>query len=254
MFPAPSALQALLAILSGFLVGFSLGLIGGGGSILAVPLLLYLVGYSKYPHLVIGTTAFAVGVNAYINLFQHMRHKTVKLKPGLVFALIGALGDYIGATLGLITPGKTLLLLFGVLMIIVALLMLRNNTATSQRQSTSWTRLTVTAFLVGIAAGYFGIGGGFLIVPGLMFSTSISIVEAISTSLLSVGTFGVVAALRYFLAGEVDFLIAALYLVGGVLGGYFGTKIEHSVPKRTLKLIFSAIVIVVALYLIYSNI
>jgi Predicted permeases len=183
-----------------------------------------------------------------------MRHKTVKLKPGLVFALIGALGDYIGATLGLITPGKTLLLLFGVLMIIVALLMLRNNTATSQRQSTSWTRLTVTAFLVGIAAGYFGIGGGFLIVPGLMFSTSISIVEAISTSLLSVGTFGVVAALRYFLAGEVDFLIAALYLVGGVLGGYFGTKIEHSVPKRTLKLIFSAIVIVVALYLIYSNI
>src|SRR5579875_3261770 len=131
MLPPISPLQIILSIFSGFLVGFSLGLIGGGGSILAVPLLLYLVGYSRYPHLVIGTTALAVGLNAYVNVYQHMRHRTVNLRSGVVFAALG------GAELGLITPGRTLLFFFGVLMIIVAVLMLRGRGHDSVEQNTT---------------------------------------------------------------------------------------------------------------------
>jgi len=266
MLPPISPLQIILSIFSGFLVGFSLGLIGGGGSILAVPLLLYLVGYSRYPHLVIGTTALAVGLNAYVNVYQHMRHRTVNLRSGVVFAAFGAVGALGGAELGLITPGRTLLFFFGVLMIIVAVLMLRGRGHDSVEQNTTkvgesrprvkgrgGVLLGVTGLATGLASGYFGIGGGFLIVPALMFSAALPITEAISTSLISVGTFGVVSAVRYAFAGEVYYPIALLYLVGGALGGYFGTKIEHSVPRRTLRIAFAAIVITVAIYIMVAN-
>ena len=266
MLPPITLLQIFLSILSGFLVGFSLGLIGGGGSILAVPLLLYLVGYSRYPHLVIGTTALAVGLNAYINVYQHMRYRTVKIRSGLIFAAFGALGALGGAELGLITLGKTLLFFFGILMIVVAVLMLRGKEHDTRKpdpqgegvvqiknKKKGGVLLGVTGFATGLASGYFGIGGGFLIVPGLMFSAALPITEAISTSLISVGTFGVVSVFRYALAGEVYYPIALLYLVGGVFGGYLGTKLEHSVPRNTLRNAFAIIVITVAIYIMVVN-
>ncbi|MEM0320844.1 MAG: sulfite exporter TauE/SafE family protein [Thermoprotei archaeon] len=265
MLPTITLLQVLLSVFSGFLVGFSLGLIGGGGSILAVPLLLYLVGYSRYPHLVIGTTALAVGINAYINVYQHMRHRTVNVGKGVTFAAFGAVGALGGAELGLITPGRTLLFFFAILMIVVAALMLRGNrqdakpsksgvtTTQPKARRKGGTLLGLTGLATGVASGYFGIGGGFLIVPGLMFSAALPITEAISTSLISVGTFGVVSAIRYALAGEVYYPIALLYVLGGTLGGYFGTKLEHSVPRSTLRKAFAIIVVTVAIYIMVQN-
>ncbi|MEM0288279.1 MAG: sulfite exporter TauE/SafE family protein [Nitrososphaerota archaeon] len=261
--PSLNFVQAFLAVLSGFVVGFSLGLIGGGGSILAVPLLLYVVGYSKYPHLVIGTTALAVGLNAYVNLYSHYRNKTLRVKPGIVFALFGALGAFIGAELGLITPGNTLLFLFGILMILVAVMMLRgrdnikkdiqNPTAIIKQTANRTLKTALTGIAVGIASGYFGIGGGFLIVPGLMFSSGLAITEAISTSLISVGTFGIVSAFRYAISNQVDYIVSLLYLSGGVFGGILGARLEYRAPRQMLRLIFSAIVIIVAIYIIFKN-
>jgi uncharacterized membrane protein YfcA len=100
-----SLFQYLLTVISGIIVGFSLGLIGGGGSILAVPLLLYFVGLAYLPHqsanyidhLVIGTTALAVGLNAFVNSFIHWLKRNVKVKKGLVFAGMGVIGTIIGA-------------------------------------------------------------------------------------------------------------------------------------------------------------
>lgn len=243
MLPTLSVSQALLAILSGFLVGFSLGLIGGGGSILAVPLLLYVVGYSEYPHLVIGTTALAVGLNALVNVYNHHRNNSA--------------GALLGAQLGLITPGRDLLFYFGILMIIVGLLMLRKDEGKSvalHGARTGWIYLIPAAVAVGVASGYFGIGGGFLIVPALMLSSSLSIGEAIPTSLISVGAFGLISAFRYALAGQVDYIVSLLYLLGGFFGGVAGSKFEYSISKRRLRIIFSTIVILVAVYIIFQNI
>ncbi|MEZ0290127.1 MAG: sulfite exporter TauE/SafE family protein [Sulfolobales archaeon] len=271
-----SFLQYLLSVVSGFLVGFSLGLIGGGGSILAIPLLLYFVGLAYIPlrdpsvsvdfidHLVIGTTALSVGLNAYINTFMHWRHGNVRVLEGLLFSAPGVVGAYVGARAGLGTRGPLLLVLFGVLMIVIAVMILRGRDRPQTLRESTLRRsvkreikihkLVPAGFVVGFASGFFGIGGGFLIVPGLLFSTSLDMLEAVGTSLIAVGTFGLATATTYALAGEIDVIISLLYLAGGVLGGFLGARIASGISRKTLRKIFSAILILVAIYIIYQNI
>ena len=109
----------LLSLMSGAIVGFSLGFIGGGGSILAVPLLLYVVGVED-PHVTIGTSALAVSINAAINLLHRGKKRNVKFREGLVFAIPGVVGTIIGSQLGLLTPPSSLILLFALLMLVMA--------------------------------------------------------------------------------------------------------------------------------------
>lgn len=249
-------LQIILSVISGILVGFSLGLIGGGGSILAIPLLIYFVGYD-HPHLVIGTTALAVGINAYLNLIPHTLKKNVNYKTGVIFTVPGIAGVLAGSELGLLTPGTFLLFFFGFLMIAIALYMLKRKCVTmsekERKVSKSYFALILTGITVGFASGYFGIGGGFLIVPGLLFGGGLNILQAVGTSLMSVGTFGVVTAARYAISGDLNIVISGLFIVGGVLGGWVGARYASRVPKRRLTQIFAIIVIVVAIYIIYQN-
>ena len=116
--------QTVLAIVSGSVVGFSLGLVGGGGSILAVPLLVYVVGLDN-PHIAIGTSAIAVALNAASNLAMHARSGNVKWYCAGVFAAAGVAGAFLGSTLGKMMDGQRLLALFAVLMMVVGALMLR---------------------------------------------------------------------------------------------------------------------------------
>ncbi len=249
-------LQIILSIISGILVGFSLGLIGGGGSILAIPLLIYFVGYD-HPHLVIGTTALAVGINAYLNLIPHTLKKNVNYRTGVIFTVPGIIGVLIGSELGLLTPGTFLLFFFGFLMIAIALYMLKRKcvdiSERGRKVSKSYLILILTGITVGFASGYFGIGGGFLIVPGLLFGGGLNIIQAVGTSLMAVGTFGVVTAARYAISGDLNIIISVLFILGGVLGGWIGARYASRVPKRRLTQIFAISVIVVAIYIIYQN-
>jgi uncharacterized membrane protein YfcA len=253
-------LQQVLAVISGSVVGFSLGLIGGGGSILAVPLLLYVVGI-RDAHLVIGTTALAVSLNAYIDMIPHWRQGHVKWLPAVGFAFPGAAGALIGSTLGKLVNGKALLFLFAILMIVVAVMMLRPTPSRSSDDAPfkwhrrMWWPVAGTGFLAGLLSGFFGIGGGFLIVPGLIFATGMSMIYAIATSLFSVGTFGLTTAINYAASGLVLWLIVAEYLAGGIIGGIFGDHLADrlSHQKRTLRYLFSSIVIVVAIYMLVLN-
>lgn len=115
--------QWVLTVASGGIVGFTLGLIGGGGSILAVPLMLYVVGVQD-PHIIIGSTAFSVSINAFLNLIPHARAGHVHWKPAIVFAIPGAIGAFFGSTLGKLVPSKQLLFLFSLLMIFMAIKMI----------------------------------------------------------------------------------------------------------------------------------
>ncbi len=117
--------QYLLGAASGSVVGFTLGLVGGGGSILAVPLMVYLVGVAS-PHVAIGTSALAVAANAGANLIPHARQGTIKWRCAGMYAFAGVLGAYGGSTLGKAFDGQHLLFLFALLMLVVGALMLRN--------------------------------------------------------------------------------------------------------------------------------
>ncbi len=250
--------QQLLAVISGLLVGFTLGLIGGGGSILAVPLLLYLVGYHN-PHVVIGTTALAVALTAYLNLLLHWRAGNVRWQPAIAFAIPGVLGAAVGAQIGKIVPGKQLLFLFAVLMFVVAINMLRPVTSTAGKSArTGWAmlaRTTPVGCMVGALSGFFGIGGGFLIVPGLMFAAGLPLLNAIGSSLFSVGMFGTTTAITYAFSGLVNWLVALEYIGGGILGGLAGARLATHLgkQKKTLSRIFAGVIIVVAIYMLYVN-
>lgn len=258
MFPVTD-LQQLLSVLAGGLVGFSLGLLGGGGSILAVPLLLYVVGYHD-PHVVIGTTALAVALTAYANLVPHWRAGNVRWKPALAFAVPGAVGAAVGASIGKLVGGKQLLFLFALLMMGVAVTMVwprgqsKPRSKPSERAMLLW--VLPVGLVVGVLAGFFGIGGGFLIVPGLMFASGMPIVGAVGSSLVAVGAFGTTTAVTYALAGKVNWLIAVEFFAGGVVGGWVGAwlAIRVSMRKQALSRIFAGVVFVVAIAMLLMNI
>ena len=155
-----------LSIISGIIVGFSLGLVGGGGSVLAVPLLLYVVGV-KDAHTAIGTSALAIGIIAAINLISHRKKGNLKIKKGIAFAIPGVAGTLIGSQLGLWTPADNLLILFAAFMIAIGVLMIKKKA--TQKEITSGSsglvllkkNLSLSGFSVGVLSGYFGIGGGF---------------------------------------------------------------------------------------------
>src|SRR5271156_6471109 len=119
-----SMMQAVTGLASGTLVGFSLGLVGGGGSILAVPLMVYVVGVPD-AHVAIGTSAIAVATNAAVNLFNHARGGTVIWSCALLFAAAGIVGAFGGSLLGKMLDGQKLLALFGLVMLVIAALMLK---------------------------------------------------------------------------------------------------------------------------------
>ena len=248
-----------LSIISGIIVGFSLGLIGGGGSVLAVPLLLYVVGV-KDTHLAIGTSALAVGIIAGISILNHRRSGNLQIKKGLLFAIPGVIGTLLGAQLGLWTPSDNLLLLFAGFMAVVGFSIIRKNTSKQEVTNENSNLILIkknvllSGFSVGMLAGYFGIGGGFLTVPTIMYSGGLNIVQAIGTSLVSVSSFGLTTAARYFVAGQVDLIIALLLIIGGVVGGYFGVKTSEKISKEKLSKVFAVLLFTVATYIVIRTI
>jgi hypothetical protein len=251
-------IQDALGVASGVLVGFSLGLVGGGGSILAVPLLIYLVGVPS-AHVAIGTSALAVAVNAAANLAQHARRGAVKWRCASVFAAAGVIGAFAGSSLSKIVDGQKLLVLFAILMLVVAGLMLArrsvagNEDVALSRQNVA--RLLALGLATGALSGFFGIGGGFLIVPALMLATGMPILNAVASSLVAVAAFGVTAAANYARSGLVDWWLAAIFIGGGVLGGIAGAQLAGTLGKTRgrLNIAFASVICAVAIYMLVRS-
>jgi len=250
--------QEILTVLSGSAVGFTLGLIGGGGSILAVPLLLYVVGLPS-PHVAIGTSALAVAVNAFANLIGHSRAGNVKWPCAAVFAVSGVVGAFGGSSLGKLIDGGRLLFLFALVMIAVGVAMLRPRASEGDASVRIDPRIAVRligiGLLTGFLSGLFGIGGGFLIVPGIMLGSGMHILNAVGSSLLSVGAFGLTTAANYAAAGLIDWVVAAEFIAGGVVGGLVGLRLAVRLGKTKgmLSRVFAGVIFVVAAYMLYRN-
>lgn len=250
--------QYLLGVGSGSLVGFILGLAGGGGSILAVPLMVYLVGVPS-PHVAVGTSALAVAVNAATNLIAHARAHTVKWRCAGVFALAGVLGAFFGSTLGKRFDGQKLLFLFALVMLYVGVRMLRkrgqSGDADVQCRRENAPRVLAYGGATGLFSGFFGIGGGFLIVPGLIASTGMPMLNAVGSSLVAVSAFGFTTAVNYAVSGLVDWPLAASFIGGGVVGGLAGTAASRRLAARkgALNSLFAGLIFVVALYMLWKS-
>lgn len=252
----PLADFALPALASGALIGFVLALVGGGGSILAVPLLVYFVGVGQ-PHMAIGTAAVAVALNAATGLVGHARAGNVRWACAASFALSGVIGAALGAELGKAFDGERLLALFGVLMVVVGSAMLRKRKGgenpdvrmTRETARPLLRRIIPTGLAVGLMAGFFGIGGGFLIVPGLVYATAMPVSLAIGSSLLVVTALGATTAASYALSGLVDWVLIGWMLAGGLVGTFIGRAAGKRLAshKRVLEVGFAVMVIAIGL-------
>lgn len=251
-------IQYLLGALSGGLIGFTLGLVGGGGSILAVPLMVYLVGVPS-PHMAIGTSALAVAANAATGLISHARQHNVKWRCGGMYALAGVFGALAGSSLGKAMDGQRLLFLFALLMLLVGGAMLKGRGQSGdpgvECNREKAPKVLGFGFGTGLFSGFFGIGGGFLIVPGLVMSTGMPMLNAVGTSLVAVTAFGLTTAFNYALSGLVDWPLAAIFIVGGAIGGLAGTKAANrlSATGGRLTTIFAALIFVVAIYMLWKS-
>ena len=252
------AVQYVLGLLSGGLVGFSLGMFGGGGSILAVPLMVYLVGVPN-AHMAIGTSAFAVAANAFTNLIGHARLGNVKWRCAIVYSLAGVVGAFGGSTVGKMVDGQHLLILFALLMLVVGGLMFRarkmQGNPQAQCNPENAPKVAVYGSLTGAFSGFFGIGGGFLIVPGLIASTGMPMISAIGSSLVAVTAFGLTTAANYAWTGYVDWPLAFIFVAGGTAGGFIGSALAKKLSgqKGTLNTLFAVMIFVVALYMLYRS-
>lgn len=252
----------LLSGLSGVLVGMILGLVGGG-SVLAVPLLVYGVGVAS-PHVAIGTSALAVSVSAFANLLGHWRQGHVKWRCGLVFTAAGIVGAFAGSEIAKSVDGQWLLGLFGTLMMMVGVAMfLRRKAEGDPSVRLSWLTahylvpwLVGTGFATGLLSGFFGIGGGFLIVPALTLATRMSLPFAIGTSLVAVTAFGATTASSYALSNLIDWRIAVTFIAGGMLGGLaslaLGRRLQES--KGVLGTVLAAVIMAVGAYVVARSI
>jgi uncharacterized membrane protein YfcA len=254
-----SVMQGALGLASGALVGFSLGLVGGGGSILAVPLMVYVVGVPD-AHVAIGTSAIAVAANAAVNLSNHARGGTVRWSCALSFAAAGIIGAFLGSIFGKMLDGQKLLALFALLMLVIAVLMLKTRSRIGLPDvQMDWTNMPAIVGLglaTGTLSGFFGIGGGFLIVPALMLATGMSIMNAVSSSLVAVTAFGLTTAASYAWSGLISWGLAGLFVAGGIAGGLIGTRSARQLSARrgALNIVFAAVIIAVALYMLARNI
>jgi uncharacterized membrane protein YfcA len=246
----------LAAALSGALVALLLTLFGGGGSVLATPLLLYGVGV-RDPHVAIGTSAAAVAVNAAAGLAAQARAGRVKWPCALTFGAPGLVGSLIGAHLAKALAGGHLLVGFSLAMAAVGLSMFRAPGSLGDPgvhiDSAKALRLVPIGAATGLAAGFFGIGGGFLIAPGLMAATGMTLANAAASSLVSVALFGAATSLSYAASGLVDGRLFLALIAGGAVGVLAGARLAPRLASRALlaRRLFAAMVVATAVYVLW---
>lgn len=220
--------------------------------------MVYVVGVPE-AHVAIGTSAIAVAANAAVNLSNHARGGTVVWSCALPFAAAGIVGAFAGSILGKTMDGQRLLALFALLMLVIAVLMLKTRSRIGlpdvQMTPANTPAVVGLGLTTGTLSGFFGIGGGFLIVPALMLATGMPIMNAVSSSLVAVTAFGLTTAASYAWSGLISWGLAGLFVAGGIAGGLIGTRSARLLSERrgALNIVFAAVIIAVALYMLARN-
>jgi hypothetical protein len=237
--------QLALDLAYGATIGGALGLTGTGGSILAVPALVYLVGQDV--HTAIGTSLTVVGGIAAEGVVQ--QRDGVQWRAGLLLGFAGIGGSIPGSLLSPYVSSSILLLLFSGLAIAASISMLFSQGADVPRDKTAplWVVL-VAGIGIGFLTGFLGVGVGFLIVPTMVFVFGCSMQVAIATSLLVIAFNSLVGLATRFAAASIDWSIVGAFLVGGIAGNAVAAMLVHRLDQRRLKRIFAFFILLVGLF------
>jgi len=247
------SISLAIGLLLSALIGISLGLIGGGGSIITVPVLVYVVGVA--PHEAVAMSLGVVGSTSLVGAMIHRRRGNLDLRTASWFGGSGILGAFFGSRLTYLVPGHILLLIFAGLMLVVATLMLsgRGRSGGSDHPANP-IEAVIAGLGVGVLTGFLGVGGGFLIVPALMFFGRLEIRRAIGTSLAVIFINCVAGIIGHLRFGGFDVALAAMITVPAIGGAFVGTHLAVKSSPAALRKGFAFFVIAVALYLVANNV
>jgi uncharacterized protein len=260
-------------IAAGAVVGFVLGFLGAGGTVIGLPFLLLFSGMGG--HEVLGTNAAGVAFIALCLLAMRLYRRELLVREGIAFAIPGLVGIFLGVRLGLLFPGQRLIFLLGFVLFLIAVWMFylssrtlvgasrtemgsvmedTNRRVLSDRaRSRERRRLLIlipTAFVIGATAGFFAIGGGFMIVPGLILVGGLALNDAAATALLPIAAFASLVGFEYWSAGDVNALVVGLMLVPGIAGGMFGIWMAQRLSKRIMQRAFALLLVLIGVYMI----
>lgn len=246
----------IAAIVLSVLVGVVLGMLGGGGSILTVPILLYVLAMPAKQ--AIATSLFVVAVTSAAALLPYARRGLVAWRTGLAFGFGGMLGAYAGGRLSVFIPGPVLLIAFALMMAATAFAMLRRRDAgpllgsmpPPESPRGTLGKVMLRGLAVGTVTGVIGAGGGFLIVPALVLFGSMSMRRAVATSLFVISVQSLAGLAGHLRHVAIDYRIALLVAAAAVLGAVAGGYLARGVPARTLRVSFGWLMAVMSVLVI----
>jgi uncharacterized membrane protein YfcA len=250
----------IYAVIGAVVIGLSLGLLGSGGSILTVPILVYLVDQPE--KIAIAGSLLIVGSIALLGSIPYFRQKLIDWNIVLLFGIPGMMGTYLGAWFAIqFLSGLQQLTIFALVMLLASYYMLKPNKSlvSKSKQQYHLLKIALEGLFVGIITGIVGVGGGFLIVPALVLLGGIKMRNAIATSLVIIALKSFTGFVKYWEAiaadPELSFdwkIILIMIILGGI-GSLVGNKIANKVPQDKLKIIFGIFLILMALYILIRS-
>lgn len=244
----------LLSLVLGFGIGGSLGLLGGGGSILTVPALVYLVGQT--PQMAVTTSLAIVGANSALGAFFHRSQGTLNWRVALIFGGTGMVLSYFAAGLSHHFSPSMLMVAFALLMLTVGSLLVRQKPVQPGIHPVDdlkvW-KVVAGGAVIGLLTGILGVGGGFLIVPALVMLVGMPIHHAVGTSLVVIAMNSLAGFMGHLSGMTLDLPLIAVFITAGVLGTFAGSRLGRRLDATLLRKAFALFVIVLALFLLYDN-
>lgn len=241
----------LLLIPLALLVGLLLGLLGGGGTILAVPVFVYVLGFEAKS--AIAHSLIVVGITSLVGSYGHWRAGSVRWRVALVFGLVAMVGAVAGARLALLLSGRVQLTLFAVVMLVASVFMFRGRRPAAADdggapapQRLRLLPIALQAAGVGIVTGLVGVGGGFMIVPALTLLGGLPIYQAVGTSLVIIGFNALAGFVGYLDQVTVDWTLVAVFTMTAIVGALVGTSLGRHVPANALRKGFAVFLVLVA--------
>lgn len=242
----------LLSLTLGFGIGLSLGLMGGGGSILTVPALVYLVGQT--PQVAVTTSLAIVGANSAMGALFHRQQGTLNWRVALVFGGSGMLMSYLSAGLSKNFPPTLLMVAFALLMIVIgSLLVSRKQQVACERECADMSKIILSGGAVGLLTGILGVGGGFLIVPALVMLVGLPFHQAVGTSLVVIAMNSVAGFVGHLGGIPLDYTLIVTFVAAGLAGTFSGSHLAQRLNANHLRRVFAVFVILLALFLLADN-
>lgn len=249
-------LTLIVAFALAVLVGVSLGLLGGGGSILTVPILTYIVGME--PRDAIASSLFIVGATSVVGMLRHARAQCVRWKTGATFGAASMVGAFGGGITGGYVPGVVLIILFAIMMVVVSTAMIRGRknapVSGEQEHTLRFWRVALNGILIGFATGLVGAGGGFLIVPALNILAGLPMAVAVGTSLLVIVMNSSAGFAGYLFSASLNWPIVLGFTAAAIAGSFLGAKLAGIVPERALRKGFGFFVLAMGAFVLIQEI